>query len=397
MHLCADTARRIVERVATGLATQISIMDASGQILASTDTHLIGQQHVLASDGLSAAEAPGVSVSLPLVYADTVVGAIALNDATPQGYEIARVAKTLAELIIHQTTVIDQLTQQKWVRNKFVYDLLHGHLHGAPESMEQEAAMLGLDLHAARVVAVVQIEGIVEQGLRAAAPFTNLPAITRALRLEQIYDQVRDQLQQSISAHPADVYSLLDERQLVILAVVDPHAPEARRRQLAAEFQRFLDTFAQADSRAAGAGIGWYHPGWQALAQSYAEAQFALATGVALQGTGRVFQVEDLGLAAFIGSDSQALKADLGQHLIGPIADEFDLLATLEAFFSANLSPSLTAQRLHIHRHTLAYRLDKIARLIGHDPRCFDVAAKLYAALLLRKIGGVQAYAPAPG
>jgi carbohydrate diacid regulator len=51
----------------------------------------------------------------------------------------------------------------------------------------------------------------------------------------------------------------------------------------------------------------------------------------------------------------------------------------------ASLSPSQTAQALTIHRHTLAYRLDKITRLTGLDPRNFEAAATLYAALLHRK------------
>jgi hypothetical protein len=43
--------------------------------------------------------------------------------------------------------------------------------------------------------------------------------------------------------------------------------------------------------------VGRYYPGWRALARSFRDAQFAFETERALYGLGRVFFVEDLGLA----------------------------------------------------------------------------------------------------
>ncbi len=91
---------------------------------------------------------------------------IVLDDVSPPGHEIARVAKTLAELIIHQMVVIEHLPQQAWVRDKFVSDLLHEHMHGSPEVMLQEAALLGIDLRVPRSVALIDITSIVESRLR---------------------------------------------------------------------------------------------------------------------------------------------------------------------------------------------------------------------------------------
>jgi hypothetical protein len=58
----------------------------------------------------------------------------------------------------------------------------------------------------------------------------------------------------------------------------------------------------------------------------------------------------------------------------------------VQVFLKADLSPSLAAERLHIHRHTLAHRLDKVARLTGLDPRRFHELAQLHAALVLRRM-----------
>jgi DNA-binding PucR family transcriptional regulator len=42
-------------------------------------------------------------------------------------------------------------------------------------------------------------------------------------------------------------------------------------------------------------------------------------------------------------------------------------METLRAYFAENCSQHATARRLRLHHKTVAYRLDKIARLTGFD------------------------------
>ncbi len=46
-----------------------------------------------------------------------------------------------------------------------------------------------------------------------------------------------------------------------------------------------------------------------------------------------------------------------------------ELVNTLRAFIAMNMSMSETAAQLNIHRNTLLYRLDRVRKLTGHDPR----------------------------
>jgi len=46
-----------------------------------------------------------------------------------------------------------------------------------------------------------------------------------------------------------------------------------------------------------------------------------------------------------------------------------ELVGTLRAFIAANMSMGDTAAGLHIHRNTLLYRLNRIRKLTGFDPR----------------------------
>jgi DNA-binding PucR family transcriptional regulator len=45
-----------------------------------------------------------------------------------------------------------------------------------------------------------------------------------------------------------------------------------------------------------------------------------------------------------------------------------DLVGTLEAYFEHNCNMNATAAAIYAHRHTVAYRLDRVKELTGLDP-----------------------------
>lgn len=133
-------------------------------------------------------------------------------------------------------------------------------------------------------------------------------------------------------------------------------------------------------------GIGRYHPGIRGLARSYQDARVALSLGCRFHDRNQVHCLDRLGIAAFIGVADEQTKIELATYLLSPLDHEPELLATLDAFFASDLSPSSTASRLSIHRNTLSYRVDKITSLTGINPRRFDDAVQIRLALLLRKL-----------
>lgn len=124
------------------------------------------------------------------------------------------------------------------------------------------------------------------------------------------------------------------------------------------------------------------------LARSYEDAQAALSLGCRFGDRNQVHCLDRLGIAALIGIADEQTKIELATYLLSPLEHEVELIATLEAFFGSNLSPSATANQLSIHRNTLSYRLDKITSLTGLDPRSFDDAVQIRLALLLRNLKG---------
>jgi len=69
------------------------------------------------------------------------------------------------------------------------------------------------------------------------------------------------------------------------------------------------------------------------------------------------------------------------------------LLQTLGAYLATNGSPTDAADRLHLHRNTVLYRLGRLEDLLGVDLRDAEVRLALHLAL---KIGEVLEAEPAP-
>lgn len=394
MVLTPELARRIVDRVNDSLGKSVSVTQISARVIASTEQDLVGSQHPLAMRALAAEEIAEASigeamgVGLPLCCDDLVVGCIVLHDHPRHGRGVIRVVKTLAELLIHQATVVERLPREERLRNKFLSDLLCGRIDSGPDPLPPEAGIFEIDLSLPRMVVALQVGAAIERLAAPTARGETLPIIARARRLEHARADLVQRAQRSSGARDTDVYGFVDDRWLVLLATVDPRTLEADQSRVNRRAQRFVDDLTGSLGVQVHAGIGRHYPGWPALAQSFADARFAAENGSQLHGPNRVFAMKDLGLVSFLGDGHTATKQELARRLLEPVEADAEPIATLEAFLLSNLAPTVAAHSLNIHRHTLAYRLDKVQRLTGLDPRRFEDAMQFYAATLLRRLNG---------
>ena len=62
------------------------------------------------------------------------------------------------------------------------------------------------------------------------------------------------------------------------------------------------------------------------------------------------------------------------------------LIETVDTFFNENMSLTQTAKALSIHCNTLLYRLSKVKKITGLDPRKFNDAVKIKLASILNSL-----------
>jgi purine catabolism regulator len=141
-------------------------------------------------------------------------------------------------------------------------------------------------------------------------------------------------------------------------------------------------------------GVGRHHGGIGGLALSFREAEQALAIGRALLGGNRSVHFEHLGVQRLLFQlRNNPELASFYEDLLGKLQahDErqgAELVHTLEAFFACHGNHVRTAQRLHLHRNTLLYRLDRAKQVLGVDLDDAETRLALQVALKIGRVIG---------
>jgi hypothetical protein len=103
--------------------------------------------------------------------------------------------------------------------------------------------------------------------------------------------------------------------------------------------------------------------------------------------------LEHLALERLLLADRQLADATVRRELGPLLADERfgeELIETLQAYFDAGENVTAAARRLHLATRTVAYRLEKIASLLGH-PLDGENGRRLSTALMVHRLRSVVA------
>jgi purine catabolism regulator len=247
----------------------------------------------------------------------------------------------------------------------FLDALLEGELSG--EETRRRLRFLGLGQSPAVAVLVARAAG----------------APGRALVIDGATEALRRLVEDRLSRRPAPFVASVHED--LVVALFAAGDPAAARDAAEAVAEGVL-----ARGVAARFGLGTPAPDPRALRRTYQEARFALAAAAAesrtrpegREGSGeprrgapvnRVASVEDLGSHRLLLAlqEDAALEA-LSRGLLAPLRDydrrqHGDLVTSLRTFLEHNGNWEAAARALGVHRHTLRYRIRRIAELTGRD------------------------------
>lgn len=266
-------------------------------------------------------------------------------------------AATIAAL----QTAQDRVRFETEVRLKgdFVDDVVSGEGHDG-DSLVRRGTFLGCDLsHGATVMllGVDEFDGLVVH--KEWAP----------PELDERVDQFFAQSSRFVSsAEPLSLASLKSGR--VVLFVCGKTAQDgAALKKLAGS----LKETGKKSGLSISVGIGGFTPSAGQMGRAYQEALVALKVGRKLQGPGSTLHFEDVGTYRLLldawEREPEEIRL-LYEDTIGPV-DAYDeangtqLVETLVVFFRNNERLTQTAADLFAHRHTIRYRLEKIAEISG--------------------------------
>ncbi|HEX6547219.1 MAG TPA: helix-turn-helix domain-containing protein [Candidatus Dormibacteraeota bacterium] len=181
---------------------------------------------------------------------------------------------------------------------------------------------------------------------------------------------------------------LTDPNTLVVLWPAESEAAAAGARGLVAHIQEAADVRWGPRKTRVRAGLGGYHPGLRGISRSYLEAQQAIEIGRKLRPEASVHHHDEI--APFLVLAQNPLTAErYVETVLGPLLNgergRDILLQTLEAYIGRG-SVKDAAEVLHLHRHTVLYRLDKVRELVGRDVDSPAARFRFQLALDLRRI-----------
>jgi len=303
-----------------------------------------------------------------------ILGFIALENRTPCGeldlVACGHTATVLALLLTREKAVA---ATEARLRGDFFDDLLSGN-GGLPEVVARRAAYLGLNAGAAHLALVVAVDDFPSWAAR------HGEAEIHRLR-ESLHRAVRE------AVAPEHTPVLKNEGDAIVVFVpagrTTPKTTAARiQEQIHKSFPGITVSI----------GIGGVCPGLAGIGSSYREAGQALRILRLTGKPGAVAGLEDLGLYRLLLelTENQSAAARFYEATVAPLfrydrRRHGELAATLRAYLESGLNRKETASRLFIHRHTLRYRLERIAALTGRDLARWQDRLEMELGLLIAK------------
>jgi sugar diacid utilization regulator len=290
----------------------------------------------------------GIAVEIPIASGDEMVGCVLLLEGSvaPTGeaaeyLHLAAVA-SLTEVAVEEAR--DEVEQN--LRGSFLEDLRAG-AGLAPDELVRRAARLGCDLSRGAVALCAELH-------------TDRPRHVVATISEDIPGALAQHMDSVAgSSQGGRVYALLP-------AAASENAAEttlAAAARLATRLQRHGTV-----------GLSSFYGEPAELGRAVQEAELVLdvltVSGEPIaedinQGTYRL-------LFRVLASHPEEVRS-FYEDTVAPVVrydDQYrtDLIGTLEAYLAANCHMSATAAAIHAHRHTVAYRLERVRDLTGLDP-----------------------------
>lgn len=379
-HLTPQIAQNIVQRTMAIIDCNINVMDENGLIIGSGDLERIGELHegavlaiaqkrIVSIDVATAQTLQGVKpgINLPLELNNKILGVIGLTGEPEKITQFGKLVCMSAEMIMEQAQLLNQLSQDNRLKEELILSLIQS--NNLNTNLVEWGRKLNIDLKLPRVAAVIEVD-------------SGQLGITTAMGELQYLQKTLEPLIKN---------SLVAVQSLNEIIVLIPALNRFKRWEVAEHKLKLESLVAQVktnnklDIRIA---LGnYFSQGEDHIAKSYQTAKTTMLIGKQRSSsTVRNYYYQELILPVLLHGLSYDWQTE---ELLLPlkklkIADHNGVLQkTLQVWFNNNLQNNQTANELFIHRNTLEYRLNKIAKLTELDINKFDDRMLLYIALQL--------------
>jgi carbohydrate diacid regulator len=386
MQLNSALAKQVADKANQVLKRNILIADLSGQLLAGTSsrTNFVAEALSVAQTGHATTGefAEHRTKWWPFVYEDQTIAVFGLPlDSGPITQEAITLMQGLAEVIVYQHFLLDKIQSAERVRADFIHHTLTTPAIDAADIYRQ-ADILQLNLRTPQAVILVHINGL-EKEIR--SRHGHLSNEEQQLQVDLVTESISTHIRDGFKNLQDNLVAYFSKDQFVFLKGIGGESltPLNTIRFMNEKAEFAFRVLQELDlGHTITLGVGQYYPDLGGLRKSYQDAKLALDVGSKVWGLGRIYHIKHVGMFITLANTSQDRKAELAHQILSPLLRDEQLFKTVQVFLTCGLNLTEAAEKLHIHRNTLIYRLDKTKKLINLDPRHFDDALQIKLGLM---------------
>lgn len=327
MKLSKAIAQRIVLEMMNVIPYNINVMDENGIIIGSGDVDRIGNIHEGAKRAIDSKHIievyednekmkPGVNE--PIIFNNEIIGVIGITGHPNEVIRFSKLVSVTAVLLIEQIIIDEDIHSKRINKQRFYYELAHRKKE-YDNKFYKIAKGYGIDI--TKGCKVVLIEN------------NNNLLDLKAICEKYFY------------------YSEISNRGMFF--ITNDY-----------EYNNLLRELKQTT------GVNKISIGTKELivANSVEKAELALEVGKKIKPSTLIYKYDELKLFTNLTHENKESFISLISTL-DKIGNSLELIETMQTYIEENGDINKIANKLNIHRNTLNYRLDRIKKLTGKDPK----------------------------
>ncbi|RYL92552.1 transcriptional regulator [Sporolactobacillus sp. THM7-4] len=390
-YFLASIAPTIVSNMTKMIDYPISITDEKGYIIGATDSHRVKTLHkpslevIDRNDAVSFNEEqvtllenvlPGVAA--PILFQKRPIGVLGIIGKPEEVSPFVKPVKNYIELFCTETFHHDMNILENQSVNTLVKYLINPDPSGHFEQAMHMADLLGFDLSTNRACILFQLDHTPNL-------FHSHRSDTRTDSTPNVLYSQYDRLKYFCIDHHQDILSILNPRQFIVLKTISeketmPALLQRYKEKTSGLVEYFQSKYRLTITVSVGSTQNARH-----LAISYNDAVNALNVTKHTNTESHFLYYNDLDIniqSLILNlTPSEKKRLHLAIHRFYDDSHYEVLAQTFMTYCQCNMNLSETSRKLFLHRNSLVYRLNKIARLTSLDISNFEHCFYLYFAI----------------
>lgn len=371
MIITTEMAQPIVDQMIKVIDYNVNIMDHEGLIVASGDESRIHQKHQGALEAIELKRerviyeldfrdmvGTNIGVNVPIEINEDIIGVVGITGDPNKIYKLTHIIKITVETLLSQQLLIEQLRYKQTALEEWMQKLVDEHFNNIP-LLESKARYLNIDYKKNCVLILIEVTEFNKKTYDFETLHKNEIRMIELFKLYYPNYLFPTYLGKGLFVLMLPSTQIIETEQLI------ERGNEMHHRLKSQEIDCYI-------------GIGRIDKGILGYRSSYQDALHSINILKQLQSKTRVTHINEWGILQLITQVPPEARQNYIDQFFNhrPLLQE-ELVETLNMFLENDLHVKETSERLHIHRNTLTYRLDRIKELWGLDPRVFKDAINL--------------------